>query len=581
MPIRFHHKHPLAFSAVFLVLGALVPFAFILAILSLSAFLLALRKLCLREYMLLFGALALGFTSRSWHFSRYYSAQKALSEAPFIQVLVVSKRSKDYGTQYEARLKSVYESGYWRQFSSFRVDFTREKDSEILPGMQLLIEKSQLQVPASPQHPFMFNAEVYNWGIQRLGTLNLKSAQLYCLGTDSGGLENRRYRFKNRLNGALKPWLSERAAALFAGLILGDKDGIEETDRFLFQQAGLMHILSVSGMHLGLIYWLISWPIKQGTKRYRSLRKIELLGLPVLWSYAYVTGMAPPVFRAATFISVILVTQIVLKRRVRLADILCSAACFQVIFDPLTLYSVSFQLSFAAMIGIAFYFPLWQEFWRDKIGAYTALGDLLGISLCCTLSTLPLTLYHFHAMPTWFLLGNLIFTFPFTLLIYVFLALSICVFLPFAFLTGVCATVANWGVAGIHTLLLWESVLPIPYIYAYDFTIVDVGVLSIILFGCWRLWSEMPLFSAKYIRLGLWIWVFWGLIRVPNNHFSGEIEAQIVPKVQMKVAAGRWAQSQGSDTLKFLELEKGPTRVQSKSSTFAPWNGLKLRTKTE
>ncbi len=581
MSIRFHYKHPLAFTAVFLVIGALFPFTWILIILGLSAFILLLKKLCLREFIILCGALILGFTSHFWHFYRYSSAQKALTKATYVKLQVVTKSDKNYGTHYEARLKSVYELGYWRPFPGFRVDFSLKKDLGLLPGARILIEKPHLKVSLNPQFPFLFDAEVFNWGIQRLGTINLKSAKIYVLKLETCGLESQRYRFKNRLIGVVKPCLSERSAALFAGLILGDKDGIEDGDRYLFQQAGLMHILSVSGMHLGLIYWLISWPLKQFTKQYRWLRNLELLGLPVLWLYAYLTGMAPPVFRAAAFISAFLGAQLILKRRVRMADILCSAACLQVIFDPLTLHSVSFQLSFAAMIGIAFFFPLWQEFWQNNIGKLIALGDLLGISICCTLSTLPLTLFHFHAIPTWFLLGNLIFTFPFTLLIYMFLALSISVFLPFGFLTTTLGAIANWGVESIHTLLLWESLLPIPYIYAYDFNLIDVAIMSLLLFAFWRLLSGMLFIQGTYLRFGIWIWVFWGLIRVPSANFSGDIDARKIPQIQQKVAAGRWAQSQGIDTLRLVDSIGGSVLIPSKSSTFVPWNGLKLKSKTE
>ena len=265
--------------------------------------------------------------------------------------------------------------------------------------------------------------------------------------------------------------------------------------------------------------------------------------------------MAPPVFRAAAFITAFLGTRIVLKRSIRLSDLLASAACLQVFLDPLALFSVSFQLSFAAMLGIAFWFPLWQEIWERKIKKGTYLGDLLGMSLCCTLTTLPLTLYHFHAFPTWFLLGNLVFTLPFTALMYVFVALSLSVFMPFQGVSTVLSAISEYIISFLYTALNGQSKLPLSYLYAFDFGFIDALLASIGIYILWRCATGIPSLSISWIKFAVLLWFIWGVFRVPQFLFSGEAQSGLKLSPNSLQLLGRFSQSQNKDTV-YLRIVK-------------------------
>jgi ComEC/Rec2-related protein len=561
MKIRFHHKHPLAFAAAFLVLGAVLPTSYLIVLFVLAVGAFVLKQACWREVTILFLSVLLGCFSKNHHLRKYQQAQDSLAAATAVSIVIEFYDKKSYGFQVKARTLEAYthSTGYF--LPDYQVNLRSKDTIGFEPGTVLLIQGFQYNRPEMAHYPFEFNQKSYFLGSSNLGNLDIRKARIYLRKRDVASAENRRFAVKLALRKRVQTYLSARGLALFEGLIIGDKNGISSADTQLFQQAGLMHILSVSGMHLGLIYWLLAWPIKQLAKRKKFFRTAEIGLLPLIWAYAYLTGMAPPVFRAAAFVSAMVGARILGNRRVRLADILASAACCQVILDPLTLYSVSFQLSFAAMLGLAFWFPFWQEAWEKRVGSWVFWGDLLGMSLCCTLTTLPLTLYHFHAIPTWFLLGNLVFTLPFTALIYAFVALSVLVFLPLDALTHVLAYGCEWLVGAIHWALFWESRLPLPYLYAYDFRFVDALLFTLIIYACWRRVSLMSKFSWRYVQSIFFLWLLWGLIRVPLNSFSGEVVSRRFT-ISKALAAGRWAQSQKIDTLFYgLDITHSPKEM--------------------
>jgi ComEC/Rec2-related protein len=561
MKIRFHHKHPLAYAAAFLVLGAVLPTSYLIALFVLAVGAFVVKQACWREVTILFLSVLLGCFSKNHHLRKYQQAQDGLAAAKAVSIVIESYDKKSYGFQVKARTLEAYTHSKGYFLPDYQVNLRSKDTLGFEPGTVLLIQGFKFNRPEMAHYPFEFDQKSYFLGSSNLGNLDIRKARIYLCKRDVASAENRRFTVKLALRKRVQPYLSDRGLALFEGLIIGDKNGISSGDTQLFQQAGLMHILSVSGMHLGLIYWLLAWPIKQLAKRKKFFRTAEIGLLPLIWAYAYLTGMAPPVFRAAAFVSAMVGARILGNRRVRLADILASAACCQVILDPLTLYSVSFQLSFAAMLGLAFWFPIWQEVWEMRVGSWVFWGDLLGMSLCCTLTTIPLTLYHFHAIPTWFLLGNLVFTLPFTALIYAFVALSVLVFLPLDALSQGLAFGCEWLVGAIHWALFWESRLPLPYLYAYDFRFVDALLFTLIIYACWRRVSLMSKFSWRYVQSIFFLWLLWGLIRVPLNSFSGEVVSRRFT-ISKALAAGRWAQSQKIDTLFYgLDITHSPKEM--------------------
>ena len=199
---------------------------------------------------------------------------------------------------------------------------------------------------------------------------------------------------------------------LYNAAFLGNKKATNPAVKETFSKLGLLHVLSVSGMHVGLVYIFVFTPFRWFGKHYQPLLNLEIFILPVVWIYALASGFAEPVFRASMLISLLVMSRVLLRRKLRIEDAFFSVLLLSLIQNPLRIHSVSFQLSNAAMLGILFIYPIWKQ----KVVTPNALIniglDIIGISISCSVSTLPLVLYYFHQFPLWFILGNLFFTLP-------------------------------------------------------------------------------------------------------------------------------------------------------------------------
>ena len=229
-----------------------------------------------------------------------------------------------------------------------------------------------------------------------------------------------------------------------AALSLGWRDELDKDIKTSFARSGAMHVLAVSGLHVGLIYFIllrllilvgIGQPLYEERIRWCLRGAIVLL---VLWLYALITGFSPSVVRATIMLSLVEIMHI-LHRRPLSANIVAAAAVFILAFQPLDLFSVSFQLSFAAVSGILLFLPFIERAlpvhripaqWLRTIVLY--VRDLVGVSIAAQMATLPITLYYFGLASTWFLLTNII-------------------ILPLAALV-------LWGAIGIWTIGWWTPI---------------------------------------------------------------------------------------------------------------------------
>lgn len=202
--------------------------------------------------------------------------------------------------------------------------------------------------------------------------------------------------------------------ALLKALITGDRGDIPADITESFRESGASHILALSGFHLGIIYGIISWSLSwmgghRGIAILRSLIIIALCGL-----YALATGAGASIVRAFLFI-LLGETARLTHRKASTSTILFSAMLIQLSVAPESIHSVSFQLSYAAMAGIAFIFPKLKAFWpeegKDEVREWIFLRRIwtsASLSVSCQLTTGPLAWFYFSSFPQHFLLTNLI-----------------------------------------------------------------------------------------------------------------------------------------------------------------------------
>jgi len=215
-----------------------------------------------------------------------------------------------------------------------------------------------------------------------------------------------------------------------AALTLGYRESLEPDIRQAFQTAGAMHVLAVSGLHTGILMSVLWW-LLTGLGLYPPLweergRRISLAisMIILLWCYAGITGWTPSVVRSVVMCSIAMLGY--MCHRTPLSINTVAAAAFLILlFRPNDLFSISFQLSFAAVFGILLLMPLFRfSFGKNKVLRY--LRDCVTVSLSAQLATTPLTLYYFGTFSTYFLLTNIvILPMAFVLMVLALLTLTI------------------------------------------------------------------------------------------------------------------------------------------------------------
>lgn len=202
----------------------------------------------------------------------------------------------------------------------------------------------------------------------------------------------------------------EGTGAMVKALLTGRREGLDRATVAAFRSSGASHILALSGLHLGVIYAILSRALAVlGNSRpgmaARSTAIIVLCGF-----YALMTGCGPSIVRAFLFIFLNEMYRLHSGRKRSAVSIFCVALTLQLVFNPQVITSVGFQLSYLAMAGIFFIFPRLDALYpaSSSLDPMRRIWSSAMISLSCQLTTAPVAWYHFHTFPKYFLLTNLL-----------------------------------------------------------------------------------------------------------------------------------------------------------------------------
>lgn len=199
------------------------------------------------------------------------------------------------------------------------------------------------------------------------------------------------------------------ALSLLAAFSVGEKRGFSLELKEVYSDAGVSHLLALSGLHLGLFYMVVVtllW-FAGGSRKWYIAR--ELLALLLLWVFAFVAGLTPSIVRAAVLFSLVSVGRC-LRRDSSSLNSLAFAAMVMLLFSPRLLFDISFQLSFSAVLAIILLTPWLRElFGCNKRGRlYRSAVSLLAVSFSAQVGVLPFVWYYFGTFPLYFLFANLL-----------------------------------------------------------------------------------------------------------------------------------------------------------------------------
>lgn len=194
---------------------------------------------------------------------------------------------------------------------------------------------------------------------------------------------------------------------LLAALLFGHKTDLSPDTKKQFATAGVMHLLAVSGLHLGIVMLFAKW-FFGFLKRVRNGQNLRwLVVFCVVWGFALLTGASVSVLRAATLFSFLIVGKF-LGGRGHSLNSLFASMWLLLLINPFFAFQVGFQLSYLAVFYILWLMPSWTKWHRFKNLYMDKAWQMTGLSLIAQLATAPLSLYYFTRFPSYFLLSNLL-----------------------------------------------------------------------------------------------------------------------------------------------------------------------------
>ncbi len=223
--------------------------------------------------------------------------------------------------------------------------------------------------------------------------------------------------------------LKKEELSVVAALTLGYRAELEPETIDYFASTGAMHVLAVSGLHVGLIYIILGF-LFSGIKQTKfGVFIYPALLIIFLWSYAFISGFSPSVQRATVMFTFIIAGN-VLRRPVNIYNSLTASALVLMLNNPNVLFEVGFQLSYMAVFGIVLIQPKLGQLIEVKNKLLKALWDLTTVSFAAQLATFPLGLFYFNQFPNYFWASNFIVIPGATMIIWVTFAFYISGFLP-------------------------------------------------------------------------------------------------------------------------------------------------------
>jgi competence protein ComEC len=223
---------------------------------------------------------------------------------------------------------------------------------------------------------------------------------------------------RDRLLGLYKKYgIDGNDYAVISAFTLGYKDALNPLIRKSFAAAGAMHFIAVSGLHVGIIFYILNILLRfPGRIKWLKGLKIALI-IIILWFYALIAGLAPSVIRATVMFTIIQ-AGISLNRPVNIYNVLAATAYFMLLSDPAQISDTGFQLSFISVLGIVFFQPRLSRLLIFKNRLPDRIWTLFTASLAAQTAVLPAVILYFHQLPVFGWLTNILIIIPVALSIY-------------------------------------------------------------------------------------------------------------------------------------------------------------------
>lgn len=415
-------------------------------------------------------------------------------------ILVDEPEVKSNSIKSKLQVYSVLNGGIWKPASGLVNGYLdKVKGADLVYGDMLFLEGNP-QLTSPPANPGEFDYKGY-LAYNRIHHQHFVGEKFTEIGYRA---PNWFVAQPNKLRSICVQRLSnlitdDYARGVTLALVLGVKDELEDDLIQAFSATGAMHVLAVSGLHVGIIYAILLALLKRfglSGRKHRWL--LAIISISTLWLYALLTGLSPSVLRAVTMFTFVALGQAA-HRKSSIYNTLAASAMALLIYNPYLIMSVGFQLSYLAVFGIVYLQPRLYNLFKvnnmvlDKVWAITC------VSIAAQVATAPLSMLYFHQFPSYFLLSNL-FVIPAAFIILI-AGLVLLTVSSISVLASALGGLLTKFIMGLNGIVIWVSELPESTIEGIYLSILDTWLIYATII-CLLLWlSKKSLIYLKYATL--------------------------------------------------------------------------------
>ncbi|WP_240488299.1 ComEC/Rec2 family competence protein [Arenibacter certesii] len=425
--------------------------------------LLGLEHFIVKKHRLLFGALCALLTisigvlsislkdvkNTSTHYSHLNIDQTRIYTIKIHEVLKANNFSERY-------IAKVHYMDSLKVTGKILLDISKDPQHNSFKVDDEIITYTSLQDISPPLNPHQFDYRKYLEGLGINHQLRLSNDQFVLSKSSDATIFGIAASIRDQITNKLRQEaFGENELAIIQALLLGERNELTKAINTDYKDAGAFHILALSGLHVGIILGLLHF-ILSPLKFLPKGRIIKLATIVILlWGFAFLAGMSASILRAVTMFSFVAYA-LYLNRPTSHYNILALSLLFiLLLFDPLLLFQVGFQLSYIAVFSILWIYPLLQNFWSPKNWILKRGWELLSVSIAAQLGVLPLSLYYFHQFPGLFFVSSLLIL-PFLAIILgmgiLVITLALSNALP-TFLVVIYDTTIRW----MNTVIAWVA----------------------------------------------------------------------------------------------------------------------------
>jgi competence protein ComEC len=294
-----------------------------------------------------------------------------------------------------------------------------------------------------------------------------------------------------------------RELSVAEALLIGYRDDLDKNLVQAYSNTGVVHIIAISGLHLGMIYVSLLWMLRPFKSKKWIVWVKPLVVLGILWIFSLVAGGAPSILRSAVMFSCLLIGEM-LHRKTTIYNTLAACAFLLLLFDPFALWNVGFQLSFAAVLSIVLFMKPVYNLLYVKNKLIDFFWQLNAVTIAAQVLTIPIVCYHFHQFPNLFLFSNFVIVPLASVILYCELLLVLSAYF-FPWLASVAGWVAGKLLYVMNTFI--ERLNDFPYVVtdSLQLSVVQTAFLYVAIAGggIWLLRRKMPALYTGLVALAM------------------------------------------------------------------------------